>query len=204
MSERALTRMSTEEFLDWGLHQEPRHQLVDGVPVALAGTKQQHDQIVANTHGTLYNLMRGKAMRGKKWRHFTVELGVRIPAGNIRCPDAGVDRGVFDSAAMTAGAPYLVLEVLSPSVRDFDMFGKLEEYKTIPTLSHIVIVDPDAPQVYHWSRCLDEVWHYALLEGVHAVIQLPEVDGVIDLGSLYEGLTFRAQPRLVHNGVHSG
>jgi len=28
MSERAVTRMSTEEFLDWGLHQEPRHQLV--------------------------------------------------------------------------------------------------------------------------------------------------------------------------------
>jgi len=131
MSERAVTRMSTEEFLDWGLHQEPRHQLVDGVAVTLVGTRQQHDQIVANTHGILYNLIRGKAMRGKKWRYFTVDLGVRIPAGNIRCPDAGVDRGVFDSDAMTAGAPYLVLEVLSPSVRDFDMFGKLEEYKTI-------------------------------------------------------------------------
>jgi Uma2 family endonuclease len=97
-----------------------------------------------------------------------------------------------------------VLEVLSPSVRDFDMFGKLEEYKTVSTLSHIIIVDPDAPQVYHWSRCLDEVWHYVLLEGVHAVIQLPEIDGAIDLGSLYEGLTFRAQPRLVHGGVHAG
>jgi Uma2 family endonuclease len=97
-----------------------------------------------------------------------------------------------------------VLEVLSPSVRDFDMFGKLEEYKTVSTLSHIIIVDPDAPQVYHWSRCLDEVWHYVLLEGVHAVIQLPEIDGAIDLGSLYEGLTSRAQPRLVHGGVHAG
>jgi hypothetical protein len=43
-----------------------------------------------------------------------------------------------------------------------------------------------------------------LLEGPHAVIQLPEVDGAIDLGGLYEGLTFRAQPRLVHGGVHAG
>jgi len=50
-----------------------------------------------NVHGILYNQMRGKSMRGKKWRYFTVDLGVRIPAGNIRCPDAGVDRGVFDS-----------------------------------------------------------------------------------------------------------
>jgi Uma2 family endonuclease len=129
---------------------------------------------------------------------------VRIPAGNVRCPDVGVDRGMFDSEAMTAGAPYLVMEVLSPSVRDFDMFGKLEEYKTIPTLSHIIIVDPDAPQAYHWSRCLDEVWHYVLLEGVHSVIQLPEIDGAVDLASLYEGLTFQVQPRLVHSGVRPG
>ncbi len=72
MSQRAATQMSVDEFLEWGLHQEPRHhQLVDGIAIAPGWcTKQQHDQIVANTHGILYNLMRGKAMRGKKWRYF--------------------------------------------------------------------------------------------------------------------------------------
>ncbi len=195
MSERAATRMSAEEFLEWGLHQELRYELVDGVPVAMAGAKQRHDRIVASVHGMLYNLL-----RGKKCRNFTADLAVRIPMGNIRRPDAGIDCGIPDDDATTAAAPFLVLEVLSPSTRDFDMFGKLEEYKTVPTLAHIVIVDPDTPQVFHWSRSDYEPWRHELLEGLEAIIQLPEVEGMMDLASIYEGLTFRPLPRLVREG----
>jgi len=32
-----MTRMSADEFLEWGLHQELRYEFVDGVPVAMAG-----------------------------------------------------------------------------------------------------------------------------------------------------------------------
>jgi Uma2 family endonuclease len=187
--------MSAEEFLEWGLHQEPCYELVDGVPVAMADAKQPHDLIVANVHGILYNLL-----RGKKCRYFTADLAVRIPAGNVRRPDAGIDCGVFDREATTAAAPTLVLEVLSPLTRDFDMFGKLEEYKTVPTLAHVVIVDPDTPQVFHWSRSQNEPWSHVLLEGLDAVIPLPDVDGAMELASLYDGLTFRPLPRLVREG----
>ena len=109
MSQGAQTRMSAEEFLEWGLHQESRYELVDGVPVAMAGAKQLHDQIVATALGMLYAMP-----RGDKCRHFTADLAVRIPAGNIRRPDAGIDCGSFDRDATAAGAPFLVLEVLSP------------------------------------------------------------------------------------------
>jgi Uma2 family endonuclease len=198
MSERAVTRMSAEEFLDWGLHQELRYELVDGVPVAMAGAKQRHDRIVASVLGLLYNLL-----RDQECRHFTADLAVRIPAGNIRRPDAGIDCGAPDDDATTAAGPFLVLEVLSPSTRDFDMFGKLDEYKTVPTLAHIVIVDPDTPQVFHWSRSQNEPWRHVLLEGLDAVIRFPEINGSIDLASLYDGLTFRPLPRLVRDGEPS-
>jgi Uma2 family endonuclease len=195
MSQRAMTPMSADEFLEWGLHQELRYELVDGVPVAMAGAKQRHDRIVGSALGMLYNLL-----HGHKCRHFTADLAVRIPIGNIRRPDAGIDCGPPDDNATTATAPVFVMEVLSPSTRDFDMFGKLEEYKTIPTLAHIVIVDPDTPQVFHWSRSQNEPWRHELLEGLDTVIHLPEFDGTIDLARLYEGLTFRPLPRLVREG----
>lgn len=192
MTERAVTRMSAEEFLEWSLHQELRHELVDGVPVAMAGAKQRHDRIVMNAQGMLYAQLRGKACR-----NFSADIGVRIPAGNIRRPDAGIDCGAFEGDATTAGAPFLVIEVLSASTREFDMLRKLEEYKTVPSLAHIALVDPDLPQVFHWSRPADENWRYAVLEGLAAAITLPEIDCVLDLASLYEGLTFRSLPRLV-------
>jgi len=191
MSQRAVTQMSADEFLEWGLRQDMRYELVDGVPVAMAGARQRHDLIVTNIHGMLYALL-----RGKKCRCFTADLAIRIPAGNIRRPDAGIDCGVFAPDTTSVSAPLVVIEVLSPSTRDFDMFGKLEEYKTVPTLAHIVIVDPDAPQVFHWSRPQDKTWSHELLEGPETVIQLPEVAGLLDLASIYEGLTFRLLPRL--------
>jgi Uma2 family endonuclease len=194
MSERAVARMSVEEFLEWGLHQEQRYELVDGVPVAMAGAKAAHDRIVINAQGMLYNQLRGKACR-----NFSADTAIRIPAGNIRRPDVGIDRGVFDGEATTATAPLLALEVLSPSTRDFDMLRKLEEYKTVPELAHIVLIDPDIPQAFHWSRGIGEDWRYLLLEGLEAVIRLPEIDRLLALRDLYEGLTFMQQPRLVRD-----
>jgi Uma2 family endonuclease len=194
MSERAVTRMSAEEFLEWGLHQELRYELVDGVPVAMAGAKQRHDRIVMNAQGELYIQLRGKACR-----NFSADIAVRIPAGNIRRPDVGIDCGAYEEGATTASAPFLVVEVLSPSTREFDRFRKLEEYKTVPGLVHIVLIDPDLPQAFHWSRPSGGDWRYTLLEGLAAVVHLPEIDCALGLASLYDGLTFRLLPRLVRD-----
>ena len=38
-----------------------------------------------------------------------------------------------------------------------------------------------------------------MLEGLAAVITLPEIDCALDLASLYEGLTFRSPLRLVRD-----
>jgi Uma2 family endonuclease len=192
MSERAVTRMSADEFLEWGLHQDERYELVDGVPVAMAGAKQRHDRIVMNVQAGLH-----AQLRGHKCRNFSADIAVRIPAGNIRRPDAGIDRADFADDATTAGAPFLVLEVLSPSTRDFDMIRKLEEYKTVPSLAHIVLVEADRAQVFHWSRVAGGEWRYELLEGLDGVVRMPEIDCALNLADAYDGLTFRLPPRLV-------
>lgn len=139
--------MTPDEFLVWIQTQEQRYELVDGVPVATAGAKRRHDQIVVNTLREL-----GNQLRRVPSRPFSADTAVRIPAGNVRFPDAGVDCGTFNDDANDAAAPALVVEVLSASTRDFDLFRKLEEYKTVPSLRHAVIVNPDEPQVIHWRR----------------------------------------------------
>ncbi len=194
MSERAVTRMSAEEFLDWGLRQDQRHELVDGVPVAMAGAKQRHDLIVMNAQAGLH-----ARLRGKECRNFSADIAVRIPAGNIRRPDAGIDCAAFDDDATTAGAPFLVMEVLSPTTREFDRLRKLEEYKTVPSMAHIVLIDPDLPQVFHWSRAPGGDWRHLLLEGLKAIIHLPEIDCALALATLYDRLTFRSSPTLVRD-----
>ncbi len=192
MSEHAIRHMTADEFLDWGLSQPLRYELVDGVPVAMAGAKRRHDRIVMALHAILVQRLAGHGCVA-----FSADTAVRIPSGNIRRPDAGIDCGRFDDNATSADAPFLVVEVLSPSTRDFDMFGKLDEYKTVPSLRHIVIIDPDTPQAYHWSRLADGSWGHELLEGLEAAITLSEIPCALDLATLYAGLTFQPRPRLV-------
>ncbi len=195
MSEQAIRRMSADAFLEWCLFQEERYELIDGAPVAMTGATGRHDRILMNAHGILFN-----QLRGHRCRPFSSDTAVRIPAGNIRRPDAGIDCGPFNETETWAGAPYLVVEVLSPSTRAFDMVDKVEEYKTIPSLRHIVLVDPDTPEARHWSRPDDRPWLFDVLEGLDSVVRLPEVPATLDLVTLYEGLTFRPRPQLVREG----
>ena len=192
MSEQAIRRMTADEFLDWSMHQQDRYELIDGVPVAMTGARRRHDHIVMNVHGLLFN-----QLRRHRCRSFSADTAVRIPAGNIRRPDAGIDCGPFDEAATWAGAPFLVVEVLSPSTQALDLLGKLEEYKTLPSLTHIVLIDPDAPRAHHWSRVPDGLWSVRILEELAGVVDLPEIPAVLDLVTVYEGLTFRSRPRLM-------
>lgn len=192
MSEAAARPMTQDMFLDWAKDQESRYELVGGAPVAMAGARQQHDQIVGNLLGILFN-----ALRGHRCRRFTADFAVRIPSGNVRRPDAGIDCAAYDRDALAAGAPVFVAEVLSPSTRTFDQFQKLEEYKSVPGLRHILLIDPEAPRASLWLRDQDDAWRLTTVEGLDAVITLTEPAITIDLATLYEGTTFPPRLRLM-------
>lgn len=184
--------MSQDEFLAWAQDRDQRHELVDGVPVAMAEAKRRHDQIVVNAIGELRNQLRGAACRP-----FTADTAVRIPAGNVRLPDAGVDCGALRDETNWADQPAVVIEVLSASARDFDLFGKVEEYKTVPSLRHIVIVDPDEARAVHWVKSADAAWSFQTHEGLEAAIVTASPALTLRLADLHEGLSFAARPRLV-------
>jgi Uma2 family endonuclease len=192
MSERAVHRMTDDEFLEWDEFQEDRHELVDGMPVAMAGAKRRHDQIVVNTIVSI-----GGQLGSGQCRVCTADTAVRIPAGNVRRPDVSIDCGTFDDNAAAAEAPTVVIEVLSPSTREFDMFVKLDEYKTVESLTHIILIDPDTPQVIHWARAPGAAWTIQEIEGLDAQVALTELHVTLPLAVIYAGLTFHPRPRLI-------
>jgi len=193
MSDEAARRMTADEFLEWHLGQEQRYELVDGVPVAMAGAKRRHDQVVVNA----LTLIAGRLGTGA-CRPFTADTAIRIPGGNIRYPDVGVDCGQFRDNETWADAPILVIEVLSESNRVFDFARKLEEYKRVSSLRHIVFVDQDDPEVIHWRRAPGGQWEDETLQGLDAVVSCPDLDLSLPLVALYARLEFRSKPRLVY------
>lgn len=185
------TRMGVDEFFLWVEKEERRHELVDGVPVAMAGANRRHDRIVVNVLGEFRN-----QLRGRRCSPFTADTAVRIPNGNIRLPDVGVDCGTFNDSERAADHPTVVVEVLSPSTRQFDLFRKLEEYKSVPSIAHILIVDPDEPEAIHWRRG-EQGWAHQVHESLEAAVVLDEPALTLRFADVYEGLRFQPRPRLV-------
>lgn len=90
--------------------------------------------------------------------------------------------------------------MLSPSTREFDLFGKVEEYKALDGLEAILLDEPNAPQVNGWFRRAGEPWRHGLVEGLEAVIEVPGLGLTLPLAEIYAGLEFRSRPRLVGEG----
>ncbi len=193
MSEPAPRPWSVQEFFSWQEQQPERYELVGGVPVRLmAGARNVHDDIVVNLVAEFRT-----RLRGTPCRPFTGDGSVETLPGQIRRPDLGVDCGPRDPNGLSAAEPRLVVEVLSPSTRDFDAFDKLEEYKTLPSLAAILLVEPNAPEIALWHRDADGVWQRRLVTGLDGTIDLPEFGMTLALADVYDGVAFPARPRLV-------
>ncbi|KMO19366.1 Uma2 family endonuclease [Methylobacterium platani] len=193
MSEPAQRRWSLQEFFAWQERQDERYELVGGMPVRLmAGARNVHDDIVVNLVAEFRT-----RLRGTPCRPFTGDGSVETLPGQIRRPDLGVDCGSRDPNGLKAAEPRLVVEVLSPSTRDFDAFDKLEEYKAVAGLAVILLVEPNAPEIAVWLRAADGAWQRCLVTGLDKAIDLPEFGMSLALADVYDGVAFPPRPRLV-------
>jgi len=192
--------MSVAAFFAWQERQAERYELVGGVPVRMmAGARNLHDDIVVNLLAALH-----ASLRGSGCRPFTGDGSVETVPGRIRRPDVGVDCGARDPDALTAAEPRLVAEVLSPSTRDFDAFEKVEEYRGVPSLRHILLIEPNTPEVMHGSRDGAGAWRRERVADLDAALDLDALAVGLPLAAIYDGIVFPARPRLVQDDPATG
>ena len=178
-----------DEFFAWQVEQDERYELVNGYPARMmTGASNRHDVVTSNIQGELRN-----RLKGQPCRPFTADGAVETLPGQIRRPDAGIDCGAFDPDGYLAAQPVAVFEVLSPSTRDFDRLRKVDEYKRVSTMRHIVVVEPIRPQVLVWSRVSEGgAWTPEEITGLDGVIHLAAVAIELPLLELYDRLGFDA------------
>ena len=147
MAEHALQRMTVDEFLDWDDGTDTHYELAAGVPRAMSPPAGPHRTIVVNTSGVVYNALSGRPpCRGE------AEAGLRIDAHTMWQADLAI---TCQPTAAEIVDPSLVIEVLSPSTRTHDLGQKLFDYKTVPTIVEIWMVDSERRWVQHWRRDQD-------------------------------------------------
>ena len=187
----ALKLMTADEFLVWSQGQDESWELVGGHPTPrhegstemMTGATERHDLIVTNLIANLHQKLRRGPCRVK-----TADQATAMPAGNIRRPDVTVDCGPPSPDSLSTTKPTVVIEVLSPSTRLIDLVKKTEEYKTLESLRHIVLMEADTVKVMLWTR-IAEGWHLEAFETIDAIMPLTAIGVNIALADAYEGVT---------------
>jgi len=184
-------RMAAEEYLAWHRDETERYEYVDGTPRLkfvtwdgprmMVGATQAHIRLTGNA----FALLR-EPLRGHRCRAAAADGKVVTPAGNYRYPDVAVDCGPYDPKASVLSEPVIVVEIWSKSTHWLDTTRKLEDYKSIASIRHILFLSQDEVRGQLWTREAD--WQLAELAGMEAQASLSALGLTLSFATLYEGM----------------
>ena len=186
MNARTALRLSEADYLAWEATQEAKHELVDGVVCLMAGGTFAHFRLVGNLVTAL-----NRRLRGGPCTAYPEGVKVKIPAGNVRYADVLVQCGPHNLRDPITETPTVLVEITSPSTEWFDETDKLEEYKTVPSARHVLLLSQRRAFGRLWSRAgPDEAWTAADLDGPEALLALDALAVALPLAEVYDGVVF--------------
>ncbi len=172
--------MDQNAFLAWAQGREERYELDRGRVIMMTGGSRAHWQIAVN-------LLKALDARLDPDR-FTVlpEFGVDVGPKSIRFPDIVVDVAGQTPGDLTATAPVLIVEILSPASERVDLGDKAAEYLRIPSLQAYLVFAQDEIKAWVWTRSARDFGASAdVLEGGEAVINIERLGIALAFADAY-------------------
>ncbi len=180
--------ISPEEYLRTERAASFRSEYANGEVFAMAGATELHDQL-QNNISDAFPLRRLGACR-KVSSNFKVYF--RPDMERFCYPDLTVTCEApeyLDDVKDVLLNPTLVVEILSPSTRDYDIGDKAFYYRRLRSLRHILLIWPDKIKVGHWARASeDKKWGYEDAQDTASSITLPELNAELSLPEIYAGV----------------
>lgn len=177
-------KMSYAEYVEASPEWEIRHEWVNGDLLAMSGGTMRHAAISANIIGEFLT-----GLRGRPCRPFSSDQRVHVSATESSFyPDVTVACPPFRAADGDPNAliePVVIVEVLSPSTRNYDLSEKFEHYRHLPSLQHYLAIEPERRHVLHLSR-KDDGWFRRDLE--EGEVLLTGLDIALSLDAIYADL----------------
>lgn len=173
------------DYFEIELGSEWRFEYVDGQVRAMSGGKLEHNAVVA---GVLAVLLRRV---GTPCQAFGSNQRIATADGTHTYPDAMIVCGQPDVTRFrgtdTVHNPVLLVEVLSPSTREYDTTDKLSRYLATPSVKEVWLVDPDRWDMEQLTRG-ETGWIRRRFQAPEEEIPLVAIGGSVPLGELYEGV----------------
>lgn len=180
--------ISVEEYLQAESCSLEKHEYYNGEIFAMVGATVEHNLIVANLFGEIFN-----QLKSKECKAMASDLRIKAeqsdlytyPDISIICGDIKKSVDKFD----TVINPTVLIEVLSESTKDYDRGSKFQIYRNIPTLQEYLVVDSTgAIMVEKHSRNEDGTWQLIDYNEKTDKLILNSVGVELHLSEIYLGI----------------
>ncbi|MFN6163932.1 MAG: Uma2 family endonuclease [Planctomycetota bacterium] len=181
---------SVEEYLAIEEQAQTKSEYIDGWVRAMTGATNRHNCVKINCLVHLVN-----QLKGQRCRPFDSDTKVRIDREGRRrfyYPDVQVVSQSNDQLSVFQDQPVLIIEVLSPSTRRYDLDEKMAAYLTIPSLECYIALEQHQPIAIVMRRSHGGFLRQTI-QGIDQSIDLPFLGCSLPMREIYDGIEFTAE-----------
>ncbi len=197
MQTEAKKSYTPEEYLDFEVNSDARHEYIDGEIIPMTGGTPEHNEIAS-----ILNAALRMSLKGKPYSIFVADQRLWIPDRTLYTyPDVMVvprplqrQQGRTD----TITNPVMIAEVLSKSTKSYDSPSetlcergeKFVAYRTIPAFQEYLLIDQYRIHVEHHIRTAAHQWLFSEYDDPTVTLSLSTFEFQIQISELYESIDF--------------
>src|SRR5438093_2034384 len=176
--------MTLAEFLRWEDGSDTRYELLAGVPVAMAPPAIAHG-ILALRLGARIDA----ALRSRPPCFGQSEAAIVRPDRDDTCyvADLAVSCSPPERGQQLLQDPLLIVEILSPGTAMYDRQTKVADYRLIPSVEEVLLID-SASIFAEALRREGDRWITEIVRGPQARLSLASIGLTAVMSELYEGV----------------
>lgn len=179
--------ISQFDYLDTERLALDKHEYFNGEIFAMSGASIAHNKIFSNLF-----LEVGTKLKGKKCQPFGSDLRIHIPKNTLYTyPDLSIVCGEIDTTDDkfdTITNPSVIIEILSPSTRNYDKGQKFTLYREIDSLQEYILIDSERILVEKFIRNPDNSWQLTEYKTLEQDFTIATVGIKLQLSDIYEGV----------------
>lgn len=184
MSSQPKTQYTPEEYLAIDRQSEHKNEYFDGEIFAMTGASRKRNLISVNVATILNN-----QLAERDCEVYASDMRVKVnPTGLYTYPDVVVVCGepqFEDKEIDTLLNPNVIIEVLSKSTEGYDRGSKFEHYRSIESLSEIVLIEQHKHHVEHYRRQGNSQWILTETNSQQDKIVLDSLNCDLPLSQIY-------------------
>jgi Uma2 family endonuclease len=180
---------TVEEYLEMEKASTVKHEYFQGEIFAMSGAGDNHNEIFSNVFGEIAHKLKGKSCRP-----YGSDKRMNIPENTLfTYPDISIYCNELihsDVDEDTSISPTVIIEILSPSTKNYDRGKKFNLYKDIPTLKEYIMIDSESVLVEAYYINENKNWELKEHKEITDVLSFVSLGFDVALVNIYEHVHF--------------